>query len=153
MVETTTRRQYGQLLRHFFVARCTNDEYEERAEKLGAEDTHDAALGLIWCKVWLTYDDFSEHRMNELYKLDKNRKRTVARWILFLQNDLEYEYPCVTLRHTLRRLMTILTFGKFTCFREPALKDLGDSEVWPFFRVEDYERALHSPKLLGGRSA
>jgi hypothetical protein len=50
MVDITTRRQYGELLRHFFAARCTNDEYEERAGKLGAEDTHDAAIGLIWCR-------------------------------------------------------------------------------------------------------
>lgn len=151
MVDISARRQYGELLRHFFAARCTNDEYEERAEKLGAEETHDAALGLIWCEVWTTYDDFSEHRMNGPYKLDKSGKRTVARWILFLQNDLEYEYPHSTLRHKLRRLVTILTFGKFPRFREPPLKDLGDCEVWPFFRVEDYECALRSPKLLCGK--
>jgi hypothetical protein len=89
--------------------------------------------------------------MNGSHKLDKNGKRTVARWILFLQNDLEYEHPCSTLRHKLRRLTTVLTFGKFSRFREPALKDLGDHEVWPFFRVGDYERALRSPKLLCGK--
>ena len=151
MIDMTARRQYGELLRHFFAARCTNDEYEERAEKLGVKDTHDDALVLIWCEVWLTYDDFSEHRMDGARKLDKNGKRIVARWILFLQNDLEYEYPYSTLRHKLRRLITVLTLSKLPGFREPALKDLGAHEVWPFFRVEDYKRALCSPKLLCGK--
>lgn len=89
--------------------------------------------------------------MDGPYKLDKRGRRIVARWILFLQNDLEYEWPFPEGRHNLRRLIAILTFGVFPRFREPAYKDLGDYEVWPFFRVEDYERALRSPKLLCGK--
>ena len=102
MIDISTRRQYGELLRHFFAARCTNHEYEERAEKLGAEETYDDdAIGLIWCEVWTAYDDLSTHRMSGAHKLDKVGKRTVARWILFLQNDLEYEWPHPTIKHDL----------------------------------------------------
>ena len=151
MVETTLRRQYGELLRHFFAARCTNFQYEVRAAKLGAEDARDAALGLIWCEVWTTYDDFSEHKMDGARKLRKSDRRIVARWILFLQNDLKYEWPSPTWKHDLRRLITVLTFGIFPRFREPAYKELGNYEVWPFLRVEDFQNARRSPKLLCGK--
>lgn len=150
MIDMTARRQYGELLRHFFAARCTNDEYEERADLLVETDC-DCALYMIYAATWTTYDDFKEHRMTGKWQLNKTDRRTIARWILFLQNDLEYEWPYPTIKHKLRRLVTILTFGRFPRFREPAYNELGDYEVWPFFRVEDYERARHSPKLLCGK--
>lgn len=62
---------------------------------------------------------------------------------LFLSTDLEYEWPWPypTIKHRLKRLCTILTFGLLPFFREVEYERFGDFGVWPFLREEDFEKA------------
>ena len=57
----------------------------------------------------------------------------------------------------LDHLLRALTFGQFPRkdYVEVAFKKVnsGDVNVWPFFRKEDFETALHSPPYLCGKAA
>ena len=147
MVNRSSRTQTGELLRHLLAGRISNLDYEEKAADL---DSKASAIAAIFVESWQLYDDVFEHRLTDKWKINKDDRRVVARWILFLQNDLEYEWPYPEIKHDLRRLVSLLTFGVFPHFREPKYRDLGDYDVWPFFCVEDYKQALCSPKLLAG---
>ena len=147
MIDRTARTQLGELLRHFVAGRLNNFDFEERVEII---EWNDAAVGAVALESWGLYDDFQKHTLAGKWRIDKAGRRIIARWILFLQTDLEYEWPYPTIKHDWRRIITILTFGLSPKFREPAYPELGDHDVWPFFRVEDYEKAQRTPKLLAG---
>lgn len=148
MVDHAARKEFAELLRHFIAGRITNLEFDQRGEDL--TETEDAALRFIYRQVWYLYDDFSEHRMVGDHKIDKAGRHEIARWILFLQNDLEYQWLYASPCHAWRHLISVLTFNLFSAFREPSYKDFGHVEVWPFYQIEDFESALRFPKLLAG---
>jgi len=147
MIDRKSRIHLGELLRHFVAGRLNNFDFEEKVEDV---DWSDAAVGAVALESWGLYDDLRKHTLTGIWKIDKKGRRVIARWILFLQTDLEYEWPYPTIKHDWRRVITVLTFGLFPEFREPAYRDLGNYDVWPFFRVEDFEQALRTPKLLAG---
>ena len=148
MIDYAARKELAELLRHFIAGRVTNLEFDGREEEWS--NSEDAALWLVFHKAWHLYDDFSEHRMTGDWRINKEGRREIARWILFLQTDLEYQWCYSTPQQAWWHLISVITFNLFPAFREPSYKDLGDSDVWPFYRRDDFDRAVRSPKLLAG---
>jgi hypothetical protein len=95
--------------------------------------------------VWPCYDDFRSHPL----QLTDGERLDFKRCILFLHSDAEFEWLRKTpgIVEYLRRIADKITGHRFKL--SPARSE-GDRAVWPFFRREDYDRALQSPRLLRG---
>ena len=101
--------------------------------------------------AWFLYDDLHEHWLTGNYKLSSSDRKNVARWILFLENDLEYEWPVLPTVVRLALLpLNLVSFGLAGRFVQRYASRGGYPEVWPFRRWSDYEVALKEPPYFRG---
>lgn len=177
MVDQARRKKLALHLRHLSVGLITNDDFEE---VLG-DDVTDGWLpdqyhrskeaknddGIIQPMLelcWGLYDDTRKHKLVKSDALTKDALKIIARCILFLHSEREYEWPYFNTNNPLLRfslqdlILTILTLGHhYRNKREEHLisyyewQKLGDYEVWPFFRKADYEEQLKSTPFLSGQ--
>jgi hypothetical protein len=148
MVDRKSRRQVAELLRHLVAGLITNDEFEERCPR----DSNDSAVRQVLDEgAWFLYDDLREHRLTGDRKPSPGTRHNVARWILFLESDLEYEWPVVPLLIRLAFVpINLVTFGFTGRMVQRYASRGGDTDVWPFRRRADYQTALKAPPYLGG---
>jgi hypothetical protein len=155
MVDRVARNKFAELLRHFVAGNLTNFEYEDTADRiLKNAAREDRSLWAIHSRVWFFYSDVREHRLRDRHALTDEGRSAVARWILFLYSDLEYEWPIrsfISLSGCLLRLCTLgLAALILNPINERRLQRMGSWDLWPFFREADYELELRRPRLLGG---
>ncbi len=146
MIDRTARDRTAELLRHFASGLITNDEFED-ALPLRSKD---AAIYEIWALgAWYLYDDLKEHRLVDEYNISRDKKSIVARWILFLKTDLEYEWP---IRHGLQYLfwlpVHVFTLGISWWIRRLQFRQSGDEKVWPFLKRTELDMALKKPPYM-----
>jgi hypothetical protein len=123
----------------------TNDEFEDRLPRLSA----DQAVVELKASAWYLYDDLREYRLASEDRPVPAVRSAVARWILFLGTDLEYEYPVSpTLSRLALSLGNLCTLGLLG--RAWRHRSRVRYEFWPFFRRSDFEGALQKPALLAG---
>ncbi len=144
MVDREARDGYAELLRHFAAGRVLNWDYEDASDEFTDSDDP-AVFGVFW-GVWPAYCDIRKHHMAGKNRLDKTGRRTVARYVLFLHSDREYEWP---VRGRWRPLLNLLTVGVWGLLN-PLPKGNGDEAVWPFYRRSDLEEEAARPRLLAG---
>ena len=176
MVDIERRKRLALHLRHFAVGLTSNDDFEEAI----AEDVSDGWLPeqyhrskraksgtddpIIWPMLelcWGLYDDTRNHRLIRADALREESWKIIARCILFLRSDREYEWPYFSTRHPLMQLsfedliLSVLTLGHhYRDKREEHIvsfyewQKLGDYEVWPFFRKSDYQDQLMKQPFL-----
>ena len=139
MVDREARDSAAVLLRQFFSGRFSQFDFEDRFP-----GSTDPVIRAIAHTAWCFYDDFCEHRMSGEWALTPEWKRTIARWVMFLHSNAEYEWPSVSYPglRPLRRTF----FRK----KEKRFMESGDYEVWPFIDVASYEAAKSKPVLLAG---
>ena len=137
------RVRLSELLRHLVAGQITNDEFEDR----GPGDSGDPAIREVRYAAWFLYDDLREYRLAGQDKLPDDVRSDVARWVLFLHSDLEYEYPLhgplASLAFVVANLLTLGMLGRLwrRQFRDK-------QDLWPFFRREDLAAAISRPVLL-----
>ena len=118
--------------------------------------TADPAVAAIWDTAWAYYSDMREHRLRGPDRLHPDTKRAWIRWILFLDSDLQYEWPAI--RHPgndpeAQRsdmwawLTSALKKDSAKPFEQRFTKS-GHYPVWPFFSAREYRLALRNPKRL-----
>ncbi len=124
----------------------SNDEFETR-EPL---ESLDSAICAVSERAWCLYDDLHTHRLTGRWKVAGDGRDTIARWILFLETDLEYTWPPTLLGRPLFQhpLRCIVTFGAAIGERQPAYQSAGDPKIWPFSTRDDYDRALKHPTIF-----
>jgi len=146
MVDRIARDRFAELLRHYAAGLISNDSFEDN---LPLKSKDRAVNTIFWNGAWMLYDDTHEYKLSGEYRLSKRAKREVARWILFLKSDLEYEWPPIRGIYGFPYyLLIILTFGLILPFVKRYLRKAGDEEVWPFLRRTDYDSALANPPYL-----
>lgn len=155
MIDRIARDQFAELLRHFAAGNLTNHDYDAAADHIVCDaNRKDRSLWAIYSRVWFFYSDVRQHCLREEYKLTDEGRRAVARWILFLYSDLEYEWPIksfISLSGCLLRLCTLGLAGLvLRPINERRLRRMGPWDLWPFFRKEDLQRARARPRLLRG---
>jgi hypothetical protein len=147
MIERTSRRAVGELLRHLAAGQITNDQFEDRLPR----GSSDAAVAQIRHQAWFLYSDLREYRFVGRDRLSDEHRREVARWILFLQSDLEYQWPRMSAPVSallfVANLCTLGWVGRDVVRR---FKRHGDFDVWPFIRRSECEATLGEPKYLAG---
>jgi hypothetical protein len=148
MVDREARTQLAELTRHLVGGRVTNDEFEDR---LSLHSADPAVWEIFSSGAWFLYSDDREHRLTGKYRLSKDARREVARWILFLKTDLEYEWPRLgRIRSLLLLLGNLLSVGLVSVAYRRYLRRVGDWDVWPFLRRSDYDLALKQPPYFTG---
>ncbi len=144
VIDRAARTRLGEMLRHRAAGVVTNDQFEDRSPW----ESGDPAIREIRDAAWQLYSDLREHRLEGADRLTPGGKAAVARCVLFLQTDLEYEYPVMPrvklLGLFLANLCTLGLVGYVLRRRSPV------EEFWPFFRRDDLEVAKGTPRLLAG---
>lgn len=151
-IDTKARRAMAALIRHLVSGTITNDEFEDRLPR-PLRSSEDGAVVALYEHAWCLYNDTFEHRLTGKWRVSDEGRRIVARWILFLHTDLPYEWPAWRFTgwsSIFRGLLSLLTLGRATRQARAQFEASGDFDVWPFFRRNDYERAVSSPMLLRG---
>lgn len=146
MIDRLARDKFAELLRHLVTGQISNDEFADNLP-LGSSDR--AVSAIFWDGAWMLYDDTREYQLAGKYRLPKESKHEVARWILFLKTDLEYEWPRIQCIFRFPwYLIIILTLGLIVPIARYKLRQAGDMSVWPFLRGADLEQAKSNPPYL-----
>ncbi len=149
-IDRNARDLLAEQLRHFVAKRTTNFEFNDAAFDV---QTNDAGVRAVREAAWLLYDDLHQHKLTEEWSIEGKERREVARWILFLKSDLEYEWPVMRWwRKLLRSMTTLLTLGVGTCLWDKHYWRQGERGVWPFLRSVDLEAVEQKPPYLAGGS-
>jgi hypothetical protein len=135
MIDRSDRSALASALRSLVARELTNDEFEERTPLRSS----DAAVEEIYGAAWHLYSDLYEHKLEGAHALDEAGSREVQRWLLFLDGDLEYEWP--VLPAWVRALLfvpNLLLFGMPASVLDRCwFSRKGDLEAWPFLRRTD----------------
>jgi hypothetical protein len=151
MIDRQARDILAEQLRHLISCQITNDEFDDAV----SWSRHDPGVVAVYGMAWRLYDDLYEHRMTGLHHVPKQGRHEIARWILFLQSDLAYEWPPYNFVHTVNSPLNFVTLGwwdRRMARRFAEVQAAGDWDVWPFFRRADFETARQEPRLLAGKA-
>jgi len=145
MIDRPKRDKLAEALRYLLSGRIDNIAFDDLDCPGGITDSEDRAIFEVFYSVWPWYDDFRSHPL----ELTDGQRLDFKRCILFLHSDFEFEWPRKSLGIVdyLRRVADDITGRRFGWW---PIRSVGDMAAWPFFRRENYERALKSPRLLRG---
>ena len=170
MIDTNRRKKLALHLRHLSTGQISNDEFEKRIMKdltygwlpeqyyrAKESKTDDPVLRPILEFSWCLYNDTYNHKLTGEHRLSDEQTKEIARFILFLYSELEYEWTYVDLLNPLIRfsfadiLKSFVTLGKhyrnLKLKREQEfelMKQAGDFEFWPFKTKAQYELQIFS---------
>lgn len=181
MVDKERRKKLALHLRHLSVGLISNDDFEEaivndvslgwlpeqyHRSKIAGSDEDDAIIKPMLELCWGLYDDTRNHKLVKSDKLPKDALKIIARCILFLHSDKEYEWPYFNTNNPLLRfslqdlILSVLTLGHhYRDKREEHIisyyewQKSGDYDVWPFLRKTDYQNQLTKQPFLNGQPA
>lgn len=173
MVDIERRKKLAFHFRQLAVGLISNDDFEKAIgndvtngwlpeqyyrSKRAKED--DAVMIPLLELAWGLYNDTKTHKLIKQYALTPEGLKVVARCILFLHSDKEYEWPAcdekfrIGLTDLLLMLLTLGISQRIRRTEQERLfnewKTIGDHDVWPFFRMTDYEEQLKYQPFLNG---
>lgn len=176
MIDTNRRKKLALHLRHLSTGQISNDEFEQRIMedvtngwlpeqyyRANESKTDDGVIRPILEFSWCLYNDTYNHKLTGEHQLSDEQSKEIARFILFLYSELEYEWTYVDLLNPVIRfsfvdiLNSIVTLGKhyrnLKLKREEEfelMKKAGDFEYWPFKTRAQYEAQLKQHPFLHG---
>jgi len=148
MIHRDSRDRLAESLRRYVSGRITNDDLDDVEV-----DWRDRGAVAVKEMAWQLYDDLRNHYVEDSLPRGSEDRRTVARWITFLQSDQEYIWPQYSFIETVNSPLNFLTFGWWKKRKERRWEEFceaGDFGVWPFTKREDLERELARPKFMSG---
>lgn len=138
-------------LRQYLSGRITNFEFMDRIEPIYPTD--DKGVKAVENSFWYCYDDLRKHKNTGKDKLTVEAEGHIKRFILFLKSDNEYEWKDPKFSNPIKWILSLITFGiypKKSEGKELENIEIGDEEVWPFFRPTEFEKEINNPKYLNG---
>lgn len=147
MIDRQNRKKLSEMLRHLVSGQITNDQFEDNAPK----KSQDRAIWAIRHQAWFLYSDLEEYKLKGKHAVSPKDKGIVARWLLFLKTDFEYEWPTHPGETAWGMVLSLLSLGLIPrIFWVNKWIYSGNFENWPFIRVKDLKRAKRAPRLLRG---
>lgn len=154
-LDLDSRRQFAILIRQFMNCEINSVNFSESEVRFECMESEDPALKAIDGMLWSSYSEEWPHKLSGKHSLTKEGVEMYNRCLLFLESDLEFEWPdegrqfqqfrCGRVLGELTLGLTYLVDG-FLDKRSKAFMDnyrkAGEFEVWPFIRRSDYEREL-----------
>jgi hypothetical protein len=148
MIDRAARDKLALDLRRLVSGVITNDDFRDEGRP-----SSDPAIQAVEHQAWFLYSDNCNHRLVGQHRLKDDDRRIVARWIVFLDSDLEYMWPAW--KHwPIKRLaiydLFALLFPRWYKKRkeEKPFSSIGDFDVWPFTSKADLETAVKNPRRL-----
>ena len=147
MIDRQKRDHLAHRLRLLAAGQLTNDEFEDSINFI----TDDSAIWHIYRDgAWTLYSDLSEYKLVGRHKLTNEVKRNVARVILFLKSDREFEWhdPAWYTK------AAMFLLGLLTCnvvprwYYKTIWGKQGNFQVWPYIRKTDFEADLERQPYL-----
>jgi len=176
MIDLNRRKKLALHLRQLATGLISNDDFEERIMddvtygwlpeqfyRAKESKKDDEIIRPILEFSWCLYNDTYNHKLKGRHELTELQKKEIARFILFLHSEQEYEWNYVDMINPKIRfsfkesLKSILTFGKY--YRDKKLsreqefelmKKEGNFEYWPFKTKANYESQLEQKIFLAG---
>ena len=143
MVDRDARKAAAEKVRYFVNGGITNFEFED-----SQPSTRDEAVLAIYDTLWLFYDDFEKHKLVLGHAIPEKTKKDMARWLMFLYSDEEYEWPPISYpgARPLEHGFLSKIFGGPD--KESKFMRRGGYGFWPFISEETYLQAKQNPSLL-----
>ena len=128
MIDREARDKTAEVLRHFISGQITNFKFENEMPS-----SDDPVISAITDSMWVSYDDFTKHKMKGNWVLPKETKERISRWIMFLHTDEEYKWPIFPYAgvRPLKHGWVSRLLGK--PLEENMFIKFGAYSVWPFF--------------------
>lgn len=148
MIHRASRERLALALRRYVARRITNDGLAAVSV-----DWRDRGAAAVQQMAWRLYDDLYTHRASGRHALTRAGRRMVARWIVFLQSDLEYVWPEYNFVQASPAFVSWLTLGWYGHVHRRRWREFleaGDFEAWPFVSKEAAAQAATRPALLAG---
>jgi hypothetical protein len=92
MIDRAARSNLALHLRQLVTGRIRNDEYDEHYYDRYI-NSQDAAVRAVATFGWSLYSDSCGYRLKGAYSVSTESRRIAAHCVLFLQSELEYEWP------------------------------------------------------------
>jgi hypothetical protein len=92
MIDRPARSDLATQLLRLVTGDMTNDEFDDNYGERRI-DSEDAAVAEIATFGWGLYSDLTRYRLKGRHALPDELRRTADRAVLFLQTDLDYEWP------------------------------------------------------------
>jgi hypothetical protein len=179
MIDIERRRKLALHLRHLSIGLISNDTFESnmmddvtkgwlpeqyyRDKGIKSDDLIIAPMAKL---SWSTYSDLKNHKLTGSYQLPKESLKIVARCILFLHSDKEYEWSYFDTNSPVYRfsfrdyILSILTLGYHFRLKRSEQEQLytayqksGDFDYWPFFKKDDYIAQLKNQPFLNFKNS
>ena len=151
MIDRPKRDNMAHSLRLLATGQITNDRFAGSLD-LRSED---AAIWRIYKDgAWSLYSDLKEYKLAGRDKLPREVKRNVARVVLFLKSDREFEWrePAWYMK-TLMLVSGILSFGLVSSWLyKHSWAKQGDVNAWPYLRTADLDEDLTKQPYLSSKS-
>jgi hypothetical protein len=97
----------------------------------------------------MLYDDRRRYRLTGTDRAGKDAREVVARLVVFLHTNREYEWPSSSgLGPALWLVAATLSLGYARRVQQRRFESHGDIDVWPFLRRGDLDDALTDPTYL-----
>ena len=166
-------------MRHLSVGILSNDGFEseilddithgwlpEQYYRSAYAKKDDAVIIPILELCWGLYDDTRNHKLKGSDQLSPESLKVIARCILFLHTELEYEWPSFDYKSPLFSfslvdfLVCLLTLGQNFRNKRKAqfeayetFKKTGGFYYWPFYKKSDYDHQLTKQPFLSKHQA
>jgi len=170
MVDRDARNEAAKLIRLYFSGKITEWDFGE----LYPDSNEDPAIYQVWRKCYHLLWDIDDDKLR-----DKKLRKEVARWLLYLKNAFEYNYPLKTIFDSPGQsdvfIILVISFAGmwmvfssliqiisgicffvtilieiFRVFKESQKKERLGNNVWPFCCTEQFEVARSRPFYLTG---
>jgi hypothetical protein len=135
MIDRHGRDVAADALRDFMEGFISNEEYERRYPR----SKDDPALWGIYQNIWFCYSDTSEHTLPGKHASTDEGHAAIKRCLLFLKSDLEFQWPATRLRLWFP-FLRLIGLGQFVNRKVEKEMSVGDKEVWPFLKKEQYQQ-------------
>ena len=158
MVDRAARDQMAELVRHLATDRISEKEFDNALERIDS----------------VGYDPAIEAIFEETCRIDRVKRRDIARCILFLYSDSEYKWPGygdpnpylilagVASAIAIGTMLHEAKMGFHIVFGLAAVSAIadavqkrrqsnGDTKAWPFLHQADLDQAVKHPRLLSGK--
>ena len=145
MVDRGARDALALYLRRLISGRMTSADYVFEADRLLR--SRDPSIRPIVEAAYWTFGNFGPRRYIGESRVDRETRRHVARVVLFLRSELEYEWPPDPAWAVLRDILWVVTLGGVTSGQESwaRWRRSGQFSMWPFMNQSDFESVAGQP--------
>lgn len=141
MVNRGKRDLARHLVEKFLAGEITNDDL---VNDYPCREKDDRVIVAIYDRLWGFWDDRHTHKLTGKHELTPEARALFERCIVFLNSDLEYEWPPLEWRSFSQAFLRLIGLRRIADRRgdewTQKVRKIGKWEVWPFIRKEDLGR-------------